>query len=197
MPKKFLCSPHLSPYRPIGSALHISKQSAIKKLKDAILSRNPGLVHTSSFVVMAAHIWTCLVRSLAAGEEERADDDGDELQTFLFPVDSRARLDPPVPGNYFGNCLSYGMVRIRHQDLVGNEGFFLAAESIADVIKNRVNDKEKIFAGAENWLTEVGPVTQSCFFAVSGSARVDLYHGQGEKAGNIVDRWREICNVVV
>ncbi|KAL0327893.1 UNVERIFIED_CONTAM: Anthocyanidin 3-O-glucoside 6''-O-acyltransferase [Sesamum calycinum] len=112
-------------------ATYVLNQSAIKKLKDAVLSRNP--------------------------------------------VDSRARLDPPVPGNYFGNCLSYGMVRIRHQDLVGNEGFFLAAESIADVIKNRVNDKEKIFAGAENWLTEVGPVTQSRFFAVSGSARVDLY----------------------
>ncbi|KAK4384557.1 Anthocyanidin 3-O-glucoside 6''-O-acyltransferase [Sesamum angolense] len=156
-------------------ATYVLNQSAIKKLKDAVLSRNPDLVHTSSFVVMAAHIWTCLVRSLAAGEEERADDDGDELETFLFAVDSRARLDPPVPGNYFGNCLSYGMERIRHQDLVGNEGFFLAAESIADVIKNRVNDKEKIFAGVENWLTEVGAVTQSNFFAVSGSARVDLY----------------------
>ncbi|KAL0282993.1 UNVERIFIED_CONTAM: Anthocyanidin 3-O-glucoside 6''-O-acyltransferase [Sesamum angustifolium] len=156
-------------------ATYVLNESAIKKLKDAVLSRNPGLVHTSSFCVMAAHIWTCLVRSLAAGEEERADDDSDELQTFLFAVDSRARSDPPVPGNYFGNCLSYGMVRIRHQDLVGNEGFFLAAESIADVIKNRVNDKEKIFAGVENWLTEVGPVTQSRFFAVSGSARVDLY----------------------
>ncbi|KAL0282994.1 UNVERIFIED_CONTAM: Anthocyanidin 3-O-glucoside 6''-O-acyltransferase [Sesamum angustifolium] len=128
-------------------ATYVLNESAIKKLKDAVLSRNPGLVHTSSFVVMAAHIWTCLVRSLAAGEEERADDDSDELQTFLFAVDSRARSDPPVPGNYFGNCLSYGMVRIRHQDLVGNEGFFLAAESIADVIKKQV----------------------------SGSARVDLY----------------------
>ncbi|KAL0301934.1 UNVERIFIED_CONTAM: Anthocyanidin 3-O-glucoside 6''-O-acyltransferase [Sesamum radiatum] len=81
-------------------ATYVLNESAIKKLKDAVLSRNP------------------------AGEEERADDDGDELQTFLFAVDSRARLDPPVPGNYFGNCLSYGMSR---------------------------------------------------FFAVSGSARVDLY----------------------
>ncbi|KAL0405773.1 UNVERIFIED_CONTAM: Malonyl-coenzyme:anthocyanin 5-O-glucoside-6'''-O-malonyltransferase [Sesamum latifolium] len=122
-------------------ATYILNQSAIKKLKDAVLSRNPGSLHTS-FVVMAAHIWTCLVRSLTAGEQERADD-GDELETFLFAVDSRARLDPPVPGNYFGNCLSYGM--------------------------------EKILAGVENWLTEVGSVVQSHFFAVSGSARVDLY----------------------
>ncbi|KAL0405752.1 UNVERIFIED_CONTAM: Malonyl-coenzyme:anthocyanin 5-O-glucoside-6'''-O-malonyltransferase [Sesamum latifolium] len=112
-------------------ATYVLNQSAIKKLKDAVLSRNP--------------------------------------------VDSRARLDPPVPGNYFGNCLSYGMVRIRHQDLVGNEGFFLAAEAIADVIKNKVNDKEKILAGVENWITEVGSVMQSSCFSVSGSARVDLY----------------------
>ncbi|KAL0319609.1 UNVERIFIED_CONTAM: Malonyl-coenzyme:anthocyanin 5-O-glucoside-6'''-O-malonyltransferase [Sesamum radiatum] len=157
-------------------ATYVLNQSDIKKLKDAVLSRNPGSVHTSSFVVMAAHIWTCLVRSVAAGEEERADDDGgDELETFMFAVDSRTRLDPPVPGNYFGNCLSYGMVRIRHQDLVGNEGFFLAAEAIADVIKNKVNDKDKILAGVENWLTEVGSVMHSRCFSVSGSARVDLY----------------------
>ncbi|KAL2248308.1 UNVERIFIED_CONTAM: Anthocyanidin 3-O-glucoside 6-O-acyltransferase [Sesamum indicum] len=159
-------------------ATYVLNQSAIKKLKDAVLSRNRGSVHTSSFVVMAAHIWTCLVRSLTAGEEERAAAaaaPADELETFLFAVDTRARSNPPLPGNYFGNCLSYGLVRIRHQDMVGNEGFFLAAEAIADVIKNRVNDVEKTYADAENWFTEVGSVVQSRILAVSGSARVDLY----------------------
>ncbi|KAK4420498.1 Anthocyanidin 3-O-glucoside 6''-O-acyltransferase [Sesamum alatum] len=157
-------------------ATYVLNQSEIKKLKDLVLARNPGFVHTSSFVVMAAYIWTCLVKSLTAGEEERADDDeDDELETFLFAVDFRARLNPPVPGNYFGNCISYGLVRIRHQELVGNEGFFVAAEAIANEIKNRVNGKEKILAGAKNWTTEVRSVAQKRFFSVSGSARVDLY----------------------
>ncbi|KAK4420499.1 Anthocyanidin 3-O-glucoside 6''-O-acyltransferase [Sesamum alatum] len=124
---------------------------------------------------MAAYIWTCMVKALKAGEEERVEDDDDELETFLFAVDCRTRLNPPVPGNYFGNCISYGLVRIRHQVLVGNEGFFVAAEAIANEIKNRVNDKDKILAGAENWITEVGSVVKKRCFSVSGSARVDLY----------------------
>ncbi|KAL0301933.1 UNVERIFIED_CONTAM: Anthocyanidin 3-O-glucoside 6''-O-acyltransferase [Sesamum radiatum] len=93
-------------------ATYVLNQSAIKKLKDAVLSRNPGLVHTSSFVVMAAHIWTCLW----------------------------------IPGHvWIHRYLEITLETAYHTD------------------------------GVENWLTEVGPVTQSRFFAVSGSARVDLY----------------------
>ncbi|KAI3465681.1 hypothetical protein Pfo_022344 [Paulownia fortunei] len=154
-------------------ATYVFNQSEIKKLKDLVLARIPGLVHASSFVVTAAYVWNCLAKSLIAGEEEKVDDD--ELEFFLFAVDSRARLDPPVPGNYFGNCLSYGLGKNRHQELVGNEGFFMAAQAIAEEIKNRVNDKEKILKGAENWVTEIGSVVQKRMFAVSGSTRVDLY----------------------
>ncbi|KAL3624765.1 hypothetical protein CASFOL_031433 [Castilleja foliolosa] len=124
-------------------ATYVLNQSEIKKLKDSLLPK--GVAHVSSFVVMSAYVWTCLAKSLTVGDEDEdkikiADD---EVEFFLFPADSRARLDPPLPANYFGNCLGYGLGEIRHGELVGTDGFFMAAKAIGDEIRNKVNDKEK------------------------------------------------------
>lgn len=98
----------------------------------------------------------------------------DELGFFLFPVDFRARIDPPVPENYFGNCLSYGLAKIEGK-VVGDDGFFLAAEAIAKEIENRAIDKDEILGGSEKRLTELGAMVRKPFFSVSGSGRLDLY----------------------
>ncbi|KAK6120599.1 hypothetical protein DH2020_045659 [Rehmannia glutinosa] len=154
---------------------YVLNESEIKKLKDLVLAKFPGFVHASSFVVTAAYVWSCLAKSQTPGGQETIKDNDDEMEFFLFAVDCRARLDPPLPGNYFGNCVSYGLGKIRHQELTGTDGFFMAAQAIAEEIKNRANDKEKLLEGAENWVTEIWSLKQKRVFAVSGSARVDLY----------------------
>ncbi|KAL8506673.1 hypothetical protein ACS0TY_017535 [Phlomoides rotata] len=152
-------------------------QSKIKKLKDLVHARFPRLAHVSSFVVMAAYVWSCLAKSMIASFEEKVVDDDDKPDFFLFAVDARARIDPPVPGNYFGNCLSFGLAKMGHRELVGEEGFFAAAKAIAEEIRNKVIDKENLFEGAENWLAEVGAAVRNrkMILSVSGSSRADLY----------------------
>ncbi|KAK6115316.1 hypothetical protein DH2020_007585 [Rehmannia glutinosa] len=114
-------------------ATFILHQADIKKLKNLVLAKNPGLVHrVTSFVVTASYIWTCLVKP-----GEKVDDH--VLEFFVFSIDIRAHINPPVPANYFGNCLGYGAAKIEHKQLVGDEGFVIAAEAIAEDINKRWN----------------------------------------------------------
>ncbi|KAK6157237.1 hypothetical protein DH2020_011485 [Rehmannia glutinosa] len=96
-------------------ATFILHQANIKKLKDLVLDKKPGLVQVSPFVVTASYVWTCFVKS------DGKLVDGDVLEFFGFPVDLRARIDPPMPESYFGNCLGYGMAKIEHKQLVGEK----------------------------------------------------------------------------
>ncbi|KAL1555579.1 malonyl-coenzyme:anthocyanin 5-O-glucoside-6'''-O-malonyltransferase-like [Salvia divinorum] len=150
-------------------------QSDIKVLKDLVLSNKPGLVYISTFAVAAAHTWSAVVKSAAAAGEE-VDEDGTEV--ILIPADGRGRpnalVDPPVPVNYFGNCLGGGAVTVEHKKLAAEEGFVAAAEAIADMIKNRVNNKENFLKDLDNWLSEMSKMVGLSTFGVSGSPKFDL-----------------------
>ncbi|KAK4397973.1 Malonyl-coenzyme:anthocyanin 5-O-glucoside-6'''-O-malonyltransferase [Sesamum angolense] len=148
-------------------ATYILRQSDIERLKYLVLAKKPGLIQVSSFVVTVSYVWTCLVKS---GEQV----DDDVLEYFIFTADIRARIDPPVPANYFGNCLGCGVARIEHKQLVGEQGFVMAVEAIADEIKNRVNKKDEVLKGAENWLSEIKEMTGIRSLGVSGSPKFDL-----------------------
>ncbi|KAL0410873.1 UNVERIFIED_CONTAM: Malonyl-coenzyme:anthocyanin 5-O-glucoside-6'''-O-malonyltransferase [Sesamum latifolium] len=152
----------------------------IKKLKDLALVKKSGLLQVSSFVVTASYVWTCFVKS-----EEQVDDD-DVLEFFIFKADIRARIDPPVPANYFGNCLGHGVAKLEHKQLVGEEGFVIAVEAIADQIKNRVNNKEQVLKGAENWLSDIKKMFGIRAFGVSGSRNltcpVRILDGEGQES---------------
>ncbi|XP_057796562.1 anthocyanidin 3-O-glucoside 6''-O-acyltransferase-like [Salvia miltiorrhiza] len=145
-------------------------QSEIKKLKNSIQERIPNLAHLSSFVAIAAYIWTIMAKSLRS----EADNDGDGDAFFLIPIDLRPRLDPAVPGNYFGNCLSFALPRMGRRELAGEEGLFLAAEAAAAAIEERTGDK-KILESVEKWSGEIRQALQESFFSVAGSTRLDLY----------------------
>ncbi|KAK4397972.1 Malonyl-coenzyme:anthocyanin 5-O-glucoside-6'''-O-malonyltransferase [Sesamum angolense] len=148
-------------------ATYILRQSDIERLKYLVLAKKPGLIQVSSFVVTVSYVWTCLVK---CGEQV----DDDVLEYFIFTADIRARIDPPVPANYFGNCLGYGAAIIEHKQLVGEQGFVMAVEAIADEIKNRVNKKDEVLKGAENWLSEIKEMTGIRSLGVSGSPKFDL-----------------------
>ncbi|KAL3647155.1 hypothetical protein CASFOL_008123 [Castilleja foliolosa] len=141
--------------------------SNIKKLKNLVLAKKPELIQVSSFVVTGAYIWTCLMKS------EVGDKDSEEM--FLFTVDVRSRVDPPVPENYFGNCLGYGMAGLERKELVGEEGFVNAAAAIAEDIKNRVNKKGEVLKGVEDWMSGWEKFVNKRVLGVSGSPRFDLY----------------------
>ncbi|XP_073145059.1 malonyl-coenzyme:anthocyanin 5-O-glucoside-6'''-O-malonyltransferase-like [Henckelia pumila] len=153
-------------------ATYILSESDIKKLKGLVSSKRPGLVHLSSFVVASAYVWVNLVKSGdATGEEVGANVD----EYFIFAADARTRIDPPVPANYFGNCLCGGIVKIAHGEMVGNEGVAAAAEATGEMIRNKVNNKEEALKGAENVLSDLESLGKIRSLGVSGSPRFDLY----------------------
>lgn len=154
-------------------ATYILHEADIKKLKDSVLARKPGLVHLSSFVVTTAYVWTCFVKSGPASGEQV---DADEPEYFAFAADGRTRTDPPVPANYFGNCLGGGIVRIQHQKLMIKDSFFVAAEAISEIIRIKVNNKDEIFKEAENLLTNFKELMGKRALSVSGSPKFDLYN---------------------
>jgi BAHD acyltransferase len=63
----------------------------------AASSNAPKPKPVSTFVALAALVWSAFVRCKGLGAKE---------DTYLmFPADLRARLDPPVPAAYFGNLI--------------------------------------------------------------------------------------------
>lgn len=158
-------------------ATYTLHQADIKKLKDSVsakISNKPGLVqYLSTFVVTASYVWTCFLKSGdAVGEQV----DNDMLEFFFFAVDLRGgRTDPPVPANYFGNCLSHGMALAKHRELVAEEGYVIAAEGVAENIKNKVSNKDEVLKCAENWAADGQKYKGRLrMFGVSGSPKFDL-----------------------
>ncbi|XP_073018062.1 malonyl-coenzyme:anthocyanin 5-O-glucoside-6'''-O-malonyltransferase-like [Primulina eburnea] len=154
-------------------ATYILHEADIKKLKDLVISRIPRLVYLSSFVAASAYMWSKMVKSGDVIGEE-VDESRDEY--LVYSIDVRARVDPPVPENYFGNCVAAGVVKVGRGVLVGDEGFFLAAEAIGDDIQNRANNKEQVLKGVENWLSDFKKMLGGGFLGVSGSPKFDLYN---------------------
>ncbi|XP_073156988.1 malonyl-coenzyme:anthocyanin 5-O-glucoside-6'''-O-malonyltransferase-like [Henckelia pumila] len=153
-------------------ATYVLNESEIKKLKDLIKSKVPRLEYLSSFVAAGAYAWSNLVKS---GDMTGEEADESKVECFIFAVDLRARVDPPVPDNYFGNCVVGAKVKMGHGVLVGDEGFFRAAEAIADYIQNTANNKEQVLKGAENWLSNYQSIARGGYVAVIGSSKFDLY----------------------
>ncbi|XP_047949403.1 anthocyanidin 3-O-glucoside 6''-O-acyltransferase-like [Salvia hispanica] len=153
-------------------ATYVLSKSDLEKLKFSIQSANPDLGGVSSFVAMAAYVWSCFVKTSAV--EEDGDENGDRLEYFMAAIDLRGRIEPVVPENYFGNCLTYGLGRERRVELGAEDGLFAAARAVAKAIRERLSEKEKILEDAENWISETAEVAEMKL-GVSGSARVDLY----------------------
>lgn len=149
-------------------ATFVFTEAEVKKLKGLVQARFPGLGHVSSFVVIAAYVWNCVVKSLR-------NDDDDEIELFLFAVDLRRRLNPPVPVNYFGNCLTYRVPKIERGRLVGDEGFFVGAEAISEEIRRKVIENDDVMGGAKAWMRDFERVVDRPPFSVSGSTRFDVY----------------------
>ncbi|PHU04277.1 hypothetical protein BC332_25099 [Capsicum chinense] len=136
-----------------------------------LLRRPITLTHVTSFTVMYAYVWTCLVKSEYAIREEIIDDN--VMEFFICAADCRARLNPPLSQSCFGNCIVGFIARTRHADLSGKEGFTIAVELIGEVIQKRMEDEEWILNGS--WFKELDTVHWNRKLTVTGSPKHDLH----------------------
>ncbi|KAG4937493.1 hypothetical protein JHK85_052412 [Glycine max] len=79
----------------------------------------------SSFVLTCAYALACIAKAIHGVEKEK------EKFAFAFTVDCRARLEPPIHDNYFGNCVWGHVVDAEPLDFIKEEAFAIVAKSTA------------------------------------------------------------------
>lgn len=99
---------------------------------------------------------------------------------FAFVADARFRLKPPMPSNYFGNCLSGRAIFVERSELLGENGMVVASEAISEGIKGL---EEGALNGVENWCSMMATATVDGDdfggnykpISVAGSPRFEVY----------------------
>lgn len=164
-----------SPVEPPAAAFPFNKVQATFVLKREEILKLKNLIrgvadHVSCFTVVCAVVMVCLAR---CGGDEAAE----EPECFCTVADCRGRTEPPLPGNYFGNCLAPMKAELQHGEAIGGEGFVIAAKAIGKAVKESVyNEKGGVLRCAENWPAEfetMGGGKRRC--TVYGSPRFDFY----------------------
>ncbi|GFQ01074.1 malonyl-coenzyme:anthocyanin 5-o-glucoside-6'''-o-malonyltransferase, partial [Phtheirospermum japonicum] len=130
-------------------------------------SNTPIIRYVSSFTAVSAYVWTCLVKS-----GEMTNDD--EIVYFGCAADCRARLVPPLPEGYFGNCVVFAIAQSRAALLRRYDGFLIAAETIGDAVVETVYGEKGILESAD-WPLDFGKFDDKRLVSVAGSPRFDAY----------------------
>ncbi|KAI7756598.1 hypothetical protein M8C21_032369 [Ambrosia artemisiifolia] len=114
-------------------ATFILTRTKINGLKKLVSTQLPTLAYVSSFTVACAYIWSCATKV-----------EKDELAAFIFVIDGRSRLDPPIPAAYLGNCVMPCFTLARTTILKSKEGFVTAAKLIGQNLHKMLSDKDGI-----------------------------------------------------
>ncbi|KAL7587267.1 hypothetical protein Lser_V15G40411 [Lactuca serriola] len=142
----------------------ILTRSVLNRLKNLVSTQLPSLVYVSTFTVACGYIWSCIAESR-----------NDEFELFGFPIDCRARLDPPIPAAYFGNCVTFCGNMDKTKLLMGKEGFVNAAKLLGESLHKTLTDKDGIvkdLGSFEDFLSELKPTTM---IGVAGSPKLKFY----------------------
>ncbi|XP_058736467.1 phenolic glucoside malonyltransferase 1-like [Vicia villosa] len=113
----------------------------LDKIKQNVLSKweifdtNKSKPQTlSSFILTCAYSVVTIAKAIHGVGKEK------EKFAFTFAVDCRARLEPPLPNNYFGNCVSGDFIHLKPFDFEKEDGVFVVAKCIYEKIK-MINEK--------------------------------------------------------
>ncbi|KAH6774726.1 hypothetical protein C2S51_013130 [Perilla frutescens var. frutescens] len=102
----------------------------LSKLKARASSMNGSMKPFSTFESLLAHLWRAITK--ARGLK------GAETTQLRISVDGRARLNPRVPNEYFGNLVLWAFARAKVEDLL-HEPLPYAAKILHEAVVN-VND---------------------------------------------------------
>ncbi|CAI9299327.1 unnamed protein product [Lactuca saligna] len=145
-------------------ATFILKRSVVNRLKELVSNQLPTLAYVSSFTVACGYIWSCVAESR-----------NDELEVFGFTIDCRARLDPPIPAAYFGNCITYCLTMEKTKDLKGKEGFFIATKLLGESLHQVLTDKDGIVKDLRSFDDLFSGVTPTTVMGVAGTPKLKFY----------------------
>uniref|UniRef100_A0A6N2N4E5 3-hydroxy-3-methylglutaryl coenzyme A reductase n=1 Tax=Salix viminalis TaxID=40686 RepID=A0A6N2N4E5_SALVM len=145
----------------------------IRKLRERILSqldkvsdrKDAEPIHLSSFAITLSYALVCLVKARGLKSDEK--------MMFGFAADCRARLDPPIPTNYSGNCISFCADVLIAGPAMQDDGILFVARKVSELIKGIEKttlevEKDKV----EKFMV---PDLDAPLVGVAGSARFEVY----------------------
>ncbi|KAK6919494.1 hypothetical protein RJ641_015398 [Dillenia turbinata] len=141
----------------------------IRLLKRCVSMEYPTLSHVSTFSVTLAFVWASMFKAkMTMNEVSNA-----EVQ-FVFSADCRPLLDPPIPDNYFGNCIvPVFFPKNFNQLLSKDDGFVIGAKVIGDLIEENLRKKD----GISKYQKELMSIefSKDHFIGVAGSPKFAIY----------------------
>ncbi|OMO91907.1 Transferase [Corchorus olitorius] len=155
----------------VRATFGFSKQDVQKLREKVLLKENSDGTkpqpHLSTFVVSLAHTITCMIRAKEA--------DPDRPIYIVLAADCRARLDPPLPLTYFGNCVISFKSYSRATNFMDEEnGFAFAIQMLNDLVEVLRKD---ILDGAEEKVRAFFAPKEPGFqlISVAGSPQLKFY----------------------
>jgi len=124
----------------------------------------------SSFVLTCAYSLVCYAKAIHRADMEK------EKFSFAFTIDCRARLEPPIPSNFFGNCVWGHFIDSQPLDFIKEDGVFLVAKCIYEKIK-MINENGVLEGAISDGFDKYNSLINEGFgvFGVSGSNRFGVY----------------------
>ncbi|CAH8384980.1 unnamed protein product [Eruca vesicaria subsp. sativa] len=137
-------------------------QETVDKLKEQVTRES---THLSTFVIVNAYVWSCLVKARGVNEERPL--------RFMYAADCRNRLD--IPKRYLGNCLVLiNCIGYKANKLLGRDGFINAVEILSDSVKGLGSQgTEELLESYFDGMKQVQ--TDTHVESVSGSNRLGFY----------------------
>ncbi|XP_044959207.1 malonyl-coenzyme:anthocyanin 5-O-glucoside-6'''-O-malonyltransferase-like [Hordeum vulgare subsp. vulgare] len=95
--------------------------------------------------------------------------------SFGFVTGCKPRVTPPVPGNYFGNCL--GLCRVEEQEEAKLSGGLTAATASAAIWRaiEGLQEQGRVFRDARGWVRLVREYASARAVTVAGSPKLGVY----------------------
>ncbi|KAJ4841666.1 hypothetical protein Tsubulata_019412 [Turnera subulata] len=131
-------------------------------------SHQPKPLHLSSFVIVYAYTSGCMFKARELANNK--------MVLIGFVADCRARLEPPLPANYFGNCIVFTRTTPTQAKNImdGNTGVAFFAKELSGCVTElgegvHKQAKESLSVFAKVDLVEADTI------AVAGSTRLEVY----------------------
>ncbi|KAG6497576.1 hypothetical protein ZIOFF_045477 [Zingiber officinale] len=137
----------------------------LRKLKEMVSSKvNDSAFRCSNIVATYAYAWVSLVKARGHNEDTTAH--------MAFPGNCREWIQPPLPAEYFSNCIGGNFVHAKAVDLAGEDGVVAAARLIGEAIEQFKEDPLK---DAAKWPERYQAIALQRPLSVAGSTGFKVY----------------------
>lgn len=148
---------------------HFSSASLAKLKAEANNNNNFTDKTISTLQALSAHIWRCITRARKFPP--------DQTTSCRMAINNRTRLSPPVPQDYFGNCIQTVKATATSSELLGhNLGW--AAWELNQAVSNH---RDKVVREwIQSWLEspfvyQLGQFFDPCSIMMGSSPRFNMY----------------------